>query len=74
MGATKLVAGEANGAVIGGEGRRGLKAFMRYVRANMEEPVWDSEVIVEGGGCDWQPGQGTMWRGVSGYTQYRAWP
>ena len=60
-GATKLPAGGASDAVIQREGRWASNAFMRYVTANMEDPVWVSEVLVERGGCDRQLGRGTRW-------------
>ena len=60
-GRTKLAVGGANDTVIQREGRWASNAFMRYVRANMEDPVWVSEVLVERGGCDRQPGQETRW-------------
>ena len=58
-GATKLAAGGASDTVIQREGRWASNAFMRYVRANMEDPIWVSEALVEGRGWDRQPGQRT---------------
>ena len=65
-GATKLAAGVASNAVIQREGRWASNASMRYVRANMEDPIWVSEALVEGRGGDRQPGQGTRWGGGRG--------
>ena len=65
-GATKLAAGGANDAVIQRERRWASNAFMRYVRANMEYPIWVSEALVEGRGWDRQPGQRTRWGGGGG--------
>ena len=49
-------------AVIKKEGRLSSDAFMVYVRANMEDPVWVSEVLGDGAReYDRQPGQGTRW-------------
>ena len=59
--ATKLAAEGVSDAVIQREGRSGSYAFMRYATANMERPVWVSEVLVERGGCDRQLGRGTRW-------------
>ena len=61
--ATKLAAGGASDAVIQRGGRWAPNAFMRYVRANMEGPIWVSEALVEGRGWGRQPGQGTRWGG-----------
>ena len=55
---TNLAARGASNAVIQREGRWASNAFVRYVRANMEDTVWVSEVLVEAW-CDRQPEQGT---------------
>ena len=50
-GATKSAAGGASDVVIQREGRWASNAFMRFVTANMEDPVLVSEVLVERGGA-----------------------
>ena len=61
-GATRLAAKRVPEAMIKQEGRWSSDAFMVYVRANTEYPVWVSEVLGEGAGeYDRQPGQGTRW-------------
>jgi len=61
-GATRLAANRVPEAVIKKEGRWSSDAFMVYVRANMEDPVWVSEVLGDGAGeYERQPGQGTRW-------------
>lgn len=61
-GATRLAAKRVPEAVIKKEGRWSSDAFMVYVRANMEDPVWVSEVLGGGAGeYERQPGQGTRW-------------
>lgn len=62
-GATTLAARGASDAVIQTEGRWASKAFMRYVRVNMEDPIWVPEALVEERGWNRQPGQGTRWSG-----------
>ena len=64
-GATRLAARRVPEAVIKKEGRWSSDAFMVYVRANMEDPVWVSEVLEHGAGeFERQPGQGTRWGGL----------
>ena len=59
-GATRLAEKGASALVIQREGRWKSDAFMVYVRANMEDPMWVSRILVEKeGGASRQPGQGT---------------
>ena len=64
-GATRLAARGVPEAVIKKEGRWWSDSFMVYVRANMEDPVWVSEVLEHGAWeFERQPGQGTRWGGM----------
>ena len=52
-------------AEINNEGRWSSDSFIVYVRGNMEDPVWVSEVLEHGAeGVERQPGQGTRWGGM----------
>ena len=58
----KLTAKRLPEAVITKEERWLSDAFIAYVRANMEDAVWVSEVLGEGvREYERQPGQGTRW-------------
>ena len=59
---TRLAETRVPEAVIKKEGRWSSDAFTAYVRENMEDPVWVSEVLGEGAGeYERQAGQGTRW-------------
>ena len=61
-GGTRLAEKRVPEAMITKEERWSSDVFMVYVRANMEDPVWVSEVLGEGAGeYERQPGQGTRW-------------
>ena len=60
-GITRLAALGASPLVIQREGRWSSSAFIVYVRANMEDPQWVSEVLSGEKGSKRQPGQGTKW-------------
>ena len=64
--ATKLAAGGASDAVIQVDERWASKAFMRHVRANKEDPVRVSEILVGGEGAIDSRGKGQV-VSVGGY-------
>ena len=64
-GATRLAARGVPESVIKKEGKWSSDSFMVYVRANMEDPVWVSEVLEHGAReFERQPGQWTRWGGM----------
>ena len=64
-GATRLAARGVPEAVKKKEGRWSSDSFMVYVRANMEDPVWVSEVLEHGAReFERQPAQGARWGGM----------
>ena len=55
-------------AVLKKEGRWSSDAFMGYVRANMEDPIWVSDLSgVEVVEYERQPGHGARWGGKYRY-------
>ena len=63
--ATRLAARGVPEAVIENKGRWWSYSFMVYARANMEAPVWVSEVLEHGAReLERQPGQGTKRGGI----------
>ena len=64
-GATQLAARGVPEAVIKKKRSWSSDSFMVYIRANMEDPVWVSEVLEHGAGeFERQPGQGARWGGM----------
>ena len=64
-GATRLAARTVPQVVIKKEGRSSSDSLKLYVRANVENPVWVSEVVEHGAGeLERQPEQGTRWGGM----------
>ena len=64
-GATRLAARGVPEVVIKKEERWPSDSFIVYARANMEDPVWVSEVLEHGAWeFERQPRQGTRWGGM----------